>query len=182
MTIELKEQAENPGYTPDVQRVMGQDLKYPSVNSCITITHVRTGPSQPYLVGVHLGVLEHPANPSDFPDTIRPGTVAQAIDRLKSLVETRTVYLTKRRPHATFLIGWLALWRQNAQQRYNELCAYIQSWRRSRGTNVILYDLDDLEEQATYDIKFTTAGNIQIERRSDNVIRKTGTWYPNANL
>ena len=139
---DLKEQVYTPDHKPQVERVMApQNLVYPDVGTCITITHVRTGPPQPYLVGVHLGMYEHDDTP------IKPETVACAIKMKHNTLGTRSVYFTKRRPHVTFLIGWFGIWQASVPDRYNELYAYVQTWRRSGsgGTRICTCDLARLE-------------------------------------
>jgi len=185
---DLKEQVYTPDHKPQVERVMApENLVYPDVGTCLTITHVRTGPEQPYLVGVHLGMYEHDDTP------IKPETVAYAIDRLKNKLETRSVYFTKRRPHVTFLIGWIGIWEANVPDRYNELYAYVQSWRRSGigGTRIVTCDLADLDPPPnTATIIFDSAtrqinidGTFSTRDGATGVttnmpVHKAGMWLP----
>lgn len=185
---DLVEQGQRADHQPQIERVMGQDLVYPDVGTCVTVTHARTGPPQPYLVGVHLGMFEHDDTP------IRPETVAYAIDRLKNLLEPRTVRLTKRRPHATFIIGWISMWEATVPDRYNELYAYVQTWKRSGsgGTQIVTYDLAKLDgppntatitfQNATYLINIVgthSTRNADTDIWTHTPVNKTGSWDPN---
>ena len=183
---DLVEQGQRPDYQPQVERVVGQDLVYPDVGTCVTVTHARTGPEQPYLVGVHLGMYEHDDTP------IKPETVSYAINRLKDLLETRTGYWTQRRPHATFIIGWIGIWQASVPDRYNELYGHVQGWQRRKGTQIVTYDLDNLDpspntvtitfRNATYQIEVNgvhkTRDAATGEWSKPTPVHRLGTWHP----